>query len=113
MILLAQLIGLGQTAVNIIIVVVGGAGKHIEVVGAGLPTFLKVERSELANTHLYASILTRNQMMLAAMATYNATQIATKISLLLQYGSIFPGRAMRLICHWGIGFLVVWGIIQQ
>lgn len=53
------------------------------------------------------------KILLAAILLYNATQIAIKISLLLQYGKIFPGRAMRLICYWGVALLLVWGAAQQ
>lgn len=53
------------------------------------------------------------KILLAAIEIYNATQIAIKISLLLQYGKIFPGRAMRLICKWGVVLLLMWGAAQQ
>lgn len=51
--------------------------------------------------------------MLAAMALYNAAQIATKISLLLQYKKIFPSDTMQLICRWGAVLLLLWGAAQQ
>ncbi|EMD65286.1 hypothetical protein COCSADRAFT_198272 [Bipolaris sorokiniana ND90Pr] len=93
MILVAHTLSLAQSGVNFAIVIAGGAGQHIEHVQDKLPTF--------------------NRLMVAVMALYNAAQIATKISLLIQYCTIFPGRSMRLISQWGIGLLLLWGIAQQ
>jgi hypothetical protein len=84
---------LGVSAGNYAILTVGGAGRHIFVVEDKLVTFSKI--------------------LLAAIEIYNATQIAIKISLLLQYGKIFPGRAMRLTCKWGVVLLLMWGVAQQ
>ncbi|EMD91105.1 hypothetical protein COCHEDRAFT_1176935 [Bipolaris maydis C5] len=93
-ILLAQIFGLGLTAINIVCFTVGGIGRHIQFVMDKLPMFLK-------------------KLVYSAMAVYNATQIATKISLMLQYRHIFPSRTMRVICDCSVGFLIMWGIAQQ
>ncbi|XP_014552650.1 hypothetical protein COCVIDRAFT_109748 [Bipolaris victoriae FI3] len=93
MILVAHILSLAQSGINFAMMIAGGGGQHIEHVRDKLPTF--------------------NRLMLAATAVYNAAQIATKISLLIQYCTIFPGRAMRLISQWGIGLLILWGIAQQ
>ncbi|EMD62127.1 hypothetical protein GGP41_002403 [Bipolaris sorokiniana] len=92
-ILLAQIFGLGLTAINIVCFTVGGIGRHIQFVMDKLPMFLK--------------------LVYSAMAVYNATQIATKISLMLQYRHIFPSSTMRAICNWSVAFLIAWGIAQQ
>ncbi|EUC27000.1 hypothetical protein COCCADRAFT_10268 [Bipolaris zeicola 26-R-13] len=92
-IIVAQVLNFAVSAVNYAILIAGGAGRHVQFVQDKLPVFSKI--------------------LLAAIAIYNATQIATKISLLLQYGKIFPGRNMRLICNWGTGFLLMWGAAQQ
>ncbi|EMD67868.1 hypothetical protein GGP41_009344 [Bipolaris sorokiniana] len=92
-IVVAQVLNFGVSAGNYAILTAGGAGRHIEFVKDKLTVFSKI--------------------LLAAIALYNATQIAIKISLLLQYGKIFPGRNMRLICNWGTVFLLIWGGAQQ
>ncbi|USP75042.1 hypothetical protein yc1106_02316 [Curvularia clavata] len=92
-ILVAQILNLGVSAGNYAMLTVGGAGRHVFVVQDKLGTFSKI--------------------LLFAIEVYNAAQIAIKISLLLQYGKIFPGRAMRLICKWGVVFLLIWGSAQQ
>ena len=50
--------------------------------------------------------------LFAGMVLYNLSQILTKISFLLQYRRIFSGRT-RLVCLGLIGFLAVWGVIQE
>ncbi|EUC44138.1 hypothetical protein COCMIDRAFT_43297, partial [Bipolaris oryzae ATCC 44560] len=92
-IIVAQVLNFGVSAGNYAMLAAGGAGRHIEFVQDKLTIFSKV--------------------LLAAIALYNATQITIKISLLLQYGKIFPGRNMRLVCNWGTGFLLMWGAAQQ
>ncbi|USP78154.1 hypothetical protein yc1106_05428 [Curvularia clavata] len=92
-ILVAQILNLGESAVNYAMLMVGGVGRHRVFVEDKLQTFTKI--------------------MMAAMAFYNAAQIATKISLLLQYKKIFPSEPMQLICSWGTALLLLWGVAQQ
>ncbi|KAJ5020995.1 hypothetical protein J3E73DRAFT_395082 [Bipolaris maydis] len=67
-IIVAQVLNFGVAAGNYAMLTAGGAGRHIEFVEDKLT------------------------ILLAAILIYNATQIAIKISLLLQYRKIFPGR---------------------
>lgn len=92
-ILVAQILNFGVSAINYAILTAGGAGRHLFVVEHKMVIFQK--------------------LLLAAIELYNATQIAIKISLLLQYGKIFPGRTMRVVCHGGIALLLMWGAAQQ
>lgn len=113
MILVAHTLSLAQSGVNFAIVIAGGAGQHIEHVQDKLPTFNRVIQSRAGDELLDRFDANPTQLMVAVMALYNAAQIATKISLLIQYCTIFPGRSMRLISQWGIGLLLLWGIAQQ
>lgn len=67
----------------------------------------------MATTSINCMETNLTKLLLVAIELYNATQIAIKISLLLQYGKIFPGRAIRLVCRYGIAFLLMWGAAQQ
>lgn len=113
MILVAHILSLAQSGINFAMMIAGGGGQHIEHVRDKLPTFNRVRRSRIADDLVGTPDTNPAQLMLAATAVYNAAQIATKISLLIQYCTIFPGRAMRLISQWGIGLLILWGIAQQ
>lgn len=93
MILVAQTLNFGVSAGNYALLTAGGAGRHLPYVQDKLTVFSK--------------------LLLAAIALYNATQIAIKISLLLQYRKIFPGRVLQLICYWGVVLLLLWGAAQQ
>ncbi|KAH7084758.1 hypothetical protein BKA63DRAFT_430589 [Paraphoma chrysanthemicola] len=44
---------------------------------------------------------------------YNAAQIVTKVSFLIQYRRLFPHPTIQAICKYGIVFLGVWGVAQQ
>lgn len=50
---------------------------------------------------------------MAAMQFYNATQLVTKISFLLQYRRLFPLPIIQRICKYGLIFLAIWGTAQQ
>lgn len=44
---------------------------------------------------------------------YNAAQILTKISFLIQYRKLFPSDRVRLICLCLLVFIAAWGIAQE
>lgn len=44
---------------------------------------------------------------------YNAAQILTKISFLIQYRKLFPSDRVRLICLCLLIFIVGWGLTQE
>jgi hypothetical protein len=44
---------------------------------------------------------------------YNAAQIVTKGSFLIQYRRLFPDSLIQALCKYGIVFLGIWGVTQQ
>ncbi|KAF2116650.1 hypothetical protein BDV96DRAFT_645067 [Lophiotrema nucula] len=73
---------------------VWGLGRHTRFVSQG--DAIKQSKS------LYANIM-----------IYNAAQIITKISFLIQYRRLFPSRKMQKICFWLLIFIVIWGLAQE
>jgi hypothetical protein len=44
---------------------------------------------------------------------YNASQILTKVSFLIQYRRLFPSDKLQRICFWLLLFIVGWGLTQE
>ncbi|KAH7082002.1 hypothetical protein BKA63DRAFT_589914 [Paraphoma chrysanthemicola] len=93
-IIVAQVLSFGVTVTTILQVALGGLGRHTE--------FSSHEKFMIAMKALYSNTL-----------VYNAAQIITKISFLLQYRRLFPGTIIPKVCLVGIVFLIVWGVSQQ
>ena len=53
------------------------------------------------------------QAFLATTVIYNASQIITKISFLLQYRRIFTEGRTRVVCFWFLVFLILWGLVNE
>lgn len=53
------------------------------------------------------------QCFYANIMIYNAAQILTKISFLIQYRKLFPSDLVRLICLWLLVFIAAWGLAQE
>ncbi len=47
------------------------------------------------------------------MVIYNLAQILTKLSFLFLYRRIFIDKLTRILCTGMIGYLIVWGIVQE
>ncbi|KAF2712012.1 hypothetical protein K504DRAFT_363733, partial [Pleomassaria siparia CBS 279.74] len=93
LIALAQSLAIVCT-VTTVLEVIWGLGRHTKFVEAVYATKqLKC---------LYANIM-----------IYNAAQILTKISFLIQYRRLFPGPMIQKICRYLLGFIAAWGIIQE
>ncbi|KAF2027850.1 hypothetical protein EK21DRAFT_39709, partial [Setomelanomma holmii] len=43
---------------------------------------------------------------------YNAAQLVTKISFLIQYRRLFPDDFIQALCKYGLVFLGIWGVAQ-
>lgn len=50
---------------------------------------------------------------MALILIYNAAQLVTKVSFLLQYRRLFPDRVIQRVCKCGLVFLALWGVSQQ
>ncbi|KAF2740976.1 hypothetical protein EJ04DRAFT_419179, partial [Polyplosphaeria fusca] len=44
---------------------------------------------------------------------YNAAQTLTKVSFLVLYRRLFPSHRIQNVTLWFLGFIVVWGVIQE
>jgi hypothetical protein len=44
---------------------------------------------------------------------YNAAQIFTKISFLIQYRRLFPSDRIQALCFWLLLFISAWGLAQE
>lgn len=53
------------------------------------------------------------QCLYANIMIYNAAQILTKVSFLIQYRRLFPGPKIQKICLYLLMFIVAWGLIQE
>jgi hypothetical protein len=47
------------------------------------------------------------------MIIYNAAQICTKISFLIQYRRLFPSDRIQIICFWLLILIATWGVAQE
>ncbi|KAF2005227.1 hypothetical protein P154DRAFT_355700 [Amniculicola lignicola CBS 123094] len=81
-------------SVTTILEVVWGLGRHTK--------FVPGDDATKQLKSLYANIM-----------IYNASQILTKISFLIQYRRLFPSDSIQRICFWFLLFIVVWGIVQE
>ncbi|KAH7361183.1 hypothetical protein BKA66DRAFT_211313 [Pyrenochaeta sp. MPI-SDFR-AT-0127] len=93
-ILVAQILSFGVTITTILQVALGGLGTHTEFVSRD--QFLSGAKG------MYSNLL-----------VYNAAQLITKISFLIQYRRLFPSAVIRKGCAYGMGILAIWGVVQQ
>ncbi|KAF2659433.1 hypothetical protein K491DRAFT_675652 [Lophiostoma macrostomum CBS 122681] len=81
-------------SITTILEAVWGLGRHTQFVPAA--DAMKQSKSFYANT-----------------LVYNASQIMTKISFLIQYRRLFPGPKNQATCFWLLLFVAFWGITQE
>ncbi|KAF2466018.1 uncharacterized protein BDR25DRAFT_238612 [Lindgomyces ingoldianus] len=90
---IAQVLAIA-VSVTTILEAIWGLGQHTK--------FVPLESTLKQLKCLYSNIL-----------IYNAAQIITKISFLIQYRRLFPGTGTQRVCLWLLVFVVAWGITQE
>lgn len=93
-IVVAQILAVAVAVLNVLGVTLGGMGRHM-------------------NTLTKNKIQNYSRIVYAVVLVYNAAQIVTKISFLVQYRRLFPIPNIQKICKYCLAFLVVWGVSQQ
>ncbi|CAG5169053.1 uncharacterized protein ALTATR162_LOCUS6991, partial [Alternaria atra] len=91
---IAQVLSLGVSITTIFQTARGGLGRHNE--------FVTPEEFDAGIKGLMSNVL-----------VYNAAQIVTKVSFLIQYRRLFPGSIIQALCKYGIIVLGIWGVTQQ
>lgn len=92
-IIVAQILSLGVTATTIYQTAKGGLGRHVETLTG-------------------AEIREGYKGLMSNVLVYNAAQIFTKVSFLIQYRRLFPSDTIQAICKYGLFFLGIWGFAQ-
>ncbi|KAF2830025.1 hypothetical protein CC86DRAFT_179093 [Ophiobolus disseminans] len=90
----AQVLSFGVSVTTLLQVGLGGLGRHTE--------FATQDQFLMGVKALYSNTL-----------VYNAAQIVTKLSFLIQYRRLFPGATIQKVCIIGMVFLAIWGVTQQ
>ncbi|OAL49913.1 hypothetical protein IQ07DRAFT_644183 [Pyrenochaeta sp. DS3sAY3a] len=93
-IVIAQILSFSVTITTILQVALGGLGRHTE--------FITQDAFVAGAKGMYSNLL-----------VYNAAQIVTKVSFLIQYRRLFPSHTIQKICTSGLVFLGIWGVAQQ
>lgn len=112
-ILISQVLAIA-VSVTTILEAVWGLGIHIQFVShEALIRQLKVGKPLGPPRPCLVPSLTMTQCLYANIIIYNAAQICTKISFLIQYRRLFPSDTIQIICFWLLILIGTWGIAQE
>lgn len=99
-------------SVTTVMEVVWGLGRHTKFVDTvDAIKQLKVYQARLCVSRV--SHANGPQCLYANIMIYNAAQILTKVSFLIQYRRLFPGPKIQKICLYLLMFIVAWGLVQE
>jgi len=98
-------------SVTTVMEVFWGLGRHSKLVD----TVDATKQLKVHQALLYISVSYANdpKCLYANIMIYNAAQILTKVSFLIQYRRLFPGPIIQKICLYLLIFIVAWGLIQE